>query len=61
MQNANLLFFKFLVPPKSVMLRPPSPVMAGNLVELACTAEDSNPKTEILWYRDNQRIKEGGK
>ena len=49
------------MPPKSVTLRQPTPVMAGNLIELACTAEDSNPKTEIVWYRDNQPIREAGK
>ena len=49
------------MPPKSVTLGSPTPVMAGNLIELACTAEDSNPKTEIVWYRDNQPIREAGK
>ena len=48
------------MPPKAITLRPPTPVMAGNFIELACTAEDSNPKTEILWYRDNQLIRDGG-
>ena len=54
-------FFFLIVPPKSVKLKKPTPVMAGNLIELACTAEDSNPKTEILWYRDNQQLREAGK
>ena len=58
---SKVVIFLFIVPPKSVTLRPPLPVMAGNLIELACTAEDSNPKTEILWYRDNQQIREAGK
>ena len=53
--------YLFSVPPKSVTLRQPTPVMAGNSIELACTAEDSNPKTEIVWYRDNQPIREAGK
>ena len=49
------------VPPKSLTLKRPTPVRTGNLIELACTAEDSNPKTEILWYRDNQQIRDAGK
>ena len=39
------------VPPKRVVLEEPLPRRSGSAVSLACTAEDSNPRTTLLWYR----------
>ena len=39
------------VPPKRVVLEEPPPRRAGSAVSLACTAEDSNPRTTLLWFR----------
>ncbi len=57
---ANLSFvFFFSVPPKSVTLGRPEPARAGELLQLACTAEDSNPKTTLVWYRGDNPIPDG--
>ena len=39
------------VPPKRVVLEEPLPRRSGSAVSLACTAEDSNPRTTLLWFR----------
>ena len=39
------------MPPKRVVLEEPLPRRSGSAVSLACTAEDSNPRTTLLWYR----------
>ncbi len=39
------------MPPNSVTLKEPKTTKAGEYLELACTATDSNPKTTIVWYR----------
>ena len=44
-------FFLISVPPSSVTLKEPKIVKAGEFLEMACTATDSNPKTNIFWYR----------
>ena len=41
------------VPPKRVVLEDPPARRAGSAVSLACTAEDSNPRTTLLWFRGN--------
>jgi len=38
------------VPPNSVTLQEPKRTKAGESLELACTATDSNPKTTLSWY-----------
>ena len=47
------------MPPKSVTLRQPEPVRAGELLQLACTATDSNPKTTLTWFRKDNLIPDG--
>ena len=47
------------MPPKSVTLRQPEPVRAGELLQLACTATDSNPKTTLAWFRKDNLIPDG--
>ena len=49
----------FAVPPKSVTLGKPEPVRAGESLQLACTAKDSNPKTTLTWYRDDNPLPDG--
>ena len=49
----------FSVPPKSVTLGKPEPVRAGESLQLACTAKDSNPKTTLTWYRDDNPLPDG--
>jgi hypothetical protein len=39
------------VPPNSVTLKEPKVTKAGDFLELACTANDANPKSNIVWYR----------
>ena len=39
------------VPPNSVTLKEPKVTKAGEFLELACTATDANPKSNIVWYR----------
>ena len=56
----NKYFFHlFAVPPKIVTLRKPEPVRAGELLQLACTAKDSNPKTTLVWFRQDNPIPDG--
>ena len=43
--------FIFSVPPNSVTLKEPKTTKAGEYLELACTATDSNPKSTMVWYR----------
>ena len=40
-------------------LRKPEPVRAGELLQLACTAKDSNPKTTLVWFRQDNPIPDG--
>ena len=50
----SLTFLPFpaaAVPPKRVVLEEPPPRRSGSAVSLACTAEDSNPRTTLLWFR----------
>ena len=47
------------MPPKIVTLRKPEPVRAGELLQLACTAKDSNPKTTLVWFRQDNPIPDG--
>ena len=47
------------MPPKSVTLGKPEPVRAGESLQLACTAKDSNPKTTLTWYRDDNPLPDG--
>ena len=54
-----MTFFFISVPPKSVTLRQPEPVRAGELLQLACTATDSNPKTTLTWFRKDNLIPDG--
>ena len=54
-----MTFFFISVPPKSVTLRQPEPVRAGELLQLACTATDSNPKTTLAWFRKDNLIPDG--
>ena len=49
----------FTVPPISVTLGKPEPVRAGELLQLACTAKDSNPKTTLTWYSQDNPIPDG--
>ena len=53
------IFHLFAVPPKIVTLRKPEPVRAGELLQLACTAKDSNPKTTLVWFRQDNPIPDG--
>jgi len=36
-------------------MKPPKTTKAGEFLELACTAMDSNPKTTISWFRGNAK------
>ena len=45
----------FPVPPKNVLLEKPVPRRAGSPVSVACTAEDSNPRTSLVWFREGSR------
>ena len=47
------------MPPISVTLGKPEPVRAGELLQLACTAKDSNPKTTLTWYSQDNPIPDG--
>ena len=47
----NRVLLPFAVPPKRVVLEEPLPRRSGSEVSLACTAEDSNPRTTLLWFR----------
>jgi hypothetical protein len=49
------LFLFVAVPPKNVLLKDPIPQKAGSPVSIACTAEDSNPRTTLLWFRGDSR------
>ena len=53
------MIYLFAVPPKSVTLGKPEPVRAGESLQLACTAKDSNPKTTLTWYRDDNPLPDG--
>ena len=48
------------VPPKNVILQKPPPAKSDSTLTLACTAEDSNPKTQLLWYRGGNLIHNAG-
>jgi hypothetical protein len=49
------------VPPKNVLLKEPPARKAGSKLSLACTAEDSNPKTTLLWFKGDKHIQDAGK
>ena len=49
----------FSVPPKSLILSQPEAVRAGETLQLACTAKDSQPKTTLMWYRGDNPIPDG--
>ena len=49
----------FSVPPKSLTLSQPEAVRAGETLQLACTAKDSQPKTTLMWYRGDNPIPDG--
>lgn len=48
------------MPPTSVTLRQPKPVKTGTSVSLACTAEDSNPKTNLVWLKSGEPFLDTG-
>ena len=48
------------MPPKNVILQKPPPAKSDSTLTLACTAEDSNPKTQLLWYRGGNLIHNAG-
>ena len=56
--NSFLLLFS--VPPTVVTLDQPKPVLAGTALSLACTAEDSNPKTNLVWFKGDEPLIEAG-
>ncbi len=47
------------MPPKSVTLGIAEAVRAGEPLQLACTAKDSNPKTTLTWYRFDNPLPDG--
>ena len=47
------------MPPKSLTLSQPEAVRAGESLQLACTARDSQPKTTLMWYRGDNPIPDG--
>ena len=49
------------MPPKSVVLGPPPARKSGSRVSLACTAEDSNPKTTLAWLKAGKPMHQAGK
>ena len=57
--DLKVIYLFFAVPPKSVTLGKPEPVRAGESLQLACTAKDSNPKTTLTWYRDDNPLPDG--
>ncbi len=53
--------FFLIVPPKSVVVGSPPARKSGSRVTLACTAEDSNPKTDLVWLLEGKPMLQAGK
>ncbi len=54
-------YVSFAVPPKSVVVGTPAARREGGRVTVACTAEDSNPRTELEWFKEGRPILRAGK
>ncbi len=50
----------FAVPPKSVVVGSPPARRVGEGVKVACTAEDSNPKTALVWLKRGKPVLQAG-
>lgn len=50
-------FVHIQVAPSRVTLQDPAPALSGSWISLACTSADSNPKSQILWYRGDNLLR----
>lgn len=50
---------KLLVKPtKLTIIKPPTPVVAGEMVSLTCTVDGSRPRSTITWFNRSQPVQQ---